>query len=567
MKVAGLQLNLIVGDLNGNRQRIASAVRCAAEKGAQLCLTTELAICGYPPKDLLLYGDFVHACMSELTVLAHEIAGLCPVLVGCPIVNRHGSGKPIHNGAVLIYEGGIVQEFGKTLLPTYDVFDEARYFEPWNGENTFVLHGTRLGVTICEDIWNDPEFVINCFYAQNPVEKAVAKNVQALLNLSASPFSIGKQAFREKMVGGLAHKHGVSLVYVNQVGGNDDLVFDGRSIFFDAQGVCRAKCEGFREDMLMADLGDLSLCSIAPNVGCKEEEIWHALVLATRDYAHKNGFSGVVLGLSGGIDSALTAAVAAEALGPENVLALLLPSPYSSQGSIDDSLALAINLGIQTATIPIDGVMQAYDHVLSPIFSNCPPDITEENIQSRIRGNLLMAVSNKFGLLLLTTGNKSELAVGYCTIYGDMSGGFAVISDLPKTSVYAVCEWLNKARATACIPLSIMNKAPSAELRPDQTDQQSLPPYDVLDSLLDGIVVQRTSPQSIPSYEKPSLAMAVGRLLQKAEFKRKQAAPGPKISANAFGSGWRMPLAAKWWDWDGLQSDQMPSPKDIEQEG
>lgn len=546
MKLAALQLNSIVGDLAGNRERIASAVSQAAANGARLCITTELAICGYPPKDLLLFEDFATACRTEAEHLARQIAELCPLLLGCPLVNRRHDGKPLHNGGLLLHSGKIIGEFGKTLLPTYDVFDEARYFEPWSGENTFDLDGIRFGVTICEDIWNDPGFTPRRLYDADPIEKVCEKGAQILLNLSASPLSIGKQHLRERMIGSLARKHGLPIVYANQVGGNDDLVFDGRSVFFSADGTCQAKCVGFAEDILYADLTITAGSHIAPDVRCDEEEIWRALVLATRDYAYKCGFKDVVLGLSGGIDSALTAAVAAEALGPDKVLAVLLPSPYSSQGSIDDALALASALGIRTATLPIVNLMRAYDHALAPLFFGRAPDVTEENIQSRIRGNLLMALSNKFGSLLLTTGNKSELAVGYSTIYGDMSGGFAVIADLPKTAVYAVCRWLNEERGADVIPLAILAKAPSAELRPDQTDQDALPPYDMLDTILDSIVAKHIPPHRISLDGRTDMAEHVGSLLRRAEFKRKQAAPGPKISASAFGSGWRMPLAARW---------------------
>lgn len=546
MKLAALQLNPIVGDLAGNRKRIASAVGQAAANGARLCLTTELAICGYPPKDLLLFEDFVTACRTEAELLARQIAELCPLLLGCPLVNRHHDGKPLYNGAALLYHGNIVCEFGKTLLPTYDVFDEARYFEPWPGENTFALGGIRFGVTICEDIWNDPDFTPRRLYAADPIEKACGKGAQVLLNLSASPLSIGKQCLRERMIGNLAKKHGLPIIYANQVGGNDDLVFDGRSVFFNADGTCHAKCAGFVEDILYADLAAPAEGHVVPDVRCDEEEIWRALVLATRDYACKCGFKDVVLGLSGGIDSALTAAVAAEALGPDKVLAVLLPSPHSSKGSIDDALTLASTLGIRTATLPITDLMRAYDNTLASLFSGRAPDETEENIQSRIRGNLLMALSNKFGSLLLTTGNKSELAVGYCTIYGDMSGGFAVIADLPKTAVYAVSRWLNDERGAEVIPAAILSKVPSAELSPGQTDQDSLPPYDILDTILDSIVAKHIPPHRILSGGCTDVAEHVGNLLRRAEFKRKQAAPGPKISASAFGSGWRMPLAARW---------------------
>lgn len=546
-KISILQLNFHVGDLSGNCRKIEQVVRKSAELGAQLCVTTELAVCGYPSKDLLLYQDFAECCFAELEKTAKRLKGMPPVLVGCPLINRARKGKPLYNGAALLADGKITALFGKCLLPTYDVFDEVRYFEPWSGTSVFRHDGTVFGVTICEDIWNDPDYVVRQFYDFDPMDKVVKEGAEVVLNLSASPLSIGKQRFREEMIGGLARKYGVKILYANQVGGNDDLVFDGQSFCVDCNGTCVARADGFSEDLLLVNLSNRSDNKMASSASCDQELVWQALVLSTRDYVQKCGFNGVVLGLSGGIDSALTAAVAVEALGSENVTGILMPSPYSSKGSIDDSLDLAQRLTIKTEIISIEEPMRVFEKALAPSFVGCQADTTEENIQSRIRGNLLMAISNKFNLLVLTTGNKSELAVGYCTIYGDMSGGFAVLSDLSKMQVYSVSNWLNNYKNKEIIPAAIINKAPSAELRPDQTDQESLPPYDLLDSMLDKIIVQRVPPHGINDESLSPFALKVGGLLRRSEFKRKQAAPGPKICSSAFGSGWRMPIAAKWY--------------------
>jgi len=547
VKIAALQLNLLVGDLQGNCHKIEQAVKQATQMGAQVCLTTELAVCGYPPKDLLLYHDFADCCLLAVEDLAQKLKEYPPVIIGCPLSNQNLNGKQLFNGAVLIKNGMVNKTFGKALLPTYDVFDENRYFEPWNGICCFEHEGITFGVTICEDIWNDPEFIPRQLYQSDPLQKAASQGAKIILNLSASPLSIGKQSFREKMIGGLAKKHGVHIVYANQVGGNDDLVFDGRSVGFSPSGRCIARAKGFEEEIICIDLESESNNTITRDVECQEEEIWKSLVMATRDYAYKCGFKTAVLGLSGGIDSALTAAVAAEAFGPQKIMALLMPSPHSSRGSIDDSLQLAKTLGIRTEVVPIENIMESFQSSLSPLFAGCKQDITEENIQSRIRGNILMAISNKFNHLLLTTGNKSELAVGYCTIYGDMSGGFAVLSDLPKTKVYSVSKWMNHSRQKEVIPRAIIEKQPSAELRPDQTDQDSLPPYDILDDILESIIVKKSSPHKLNQNTLEMQKYYVGRLLHRAEFKRKQSPPGPKIFASAFGSGWRMPIAAKWF--------------------
>jgi NAD+ synthase/NAD+ synthase (glutamine-hydrolysing) len=545
MKIALLQINPTVGDLEGNARLIADAACEAGRLGADLAVTPELALVGYLPRDLLLSGDFVARSWERLDRLAVTLADGPPTLVGLPEPNRSEEGRPLFNTAALLRNGSVEHRFRKALLPTYDVFDEDRYFEPFHGAQTLEIAGRRLGISICEDVWNDRDFWKRRRYHHDPVEELVRVGAEAIINLSASPFTVGKHAKREKMLASMAAKYGVPIVYVNQFGGNDDLVFDGRSCAFSFAGHPIARGRSFDRDVVICDLG--SAAPIGPATDLEpESEIWRALILGTRDYARKCGFSRVVLGLSGGIDSALTAAIASEALGAPNVLGVLMPSPYSSRGSVDDSLALAAHLGIPTLTLPIDACMQAMDRTLHDAFAGTARDVTEENIQARIRGNLLMALSNKRHALLLTTGNKSELAVGYCTLYGDMSGGLGVIADVPKTVVYRVARWLNATAGRAMIPDAILTKAPSAELRPNQTDQDSLPPYDVLDEILQRHIEQHEpAEQIIASGFAAETVHRVLTLVHGAEFKRKQAAPGLKVTDRAFGTGWRMPIAAK----------------------
>ncbi|HYT93578.1 MAG TPA: NAD+ synthase, partial [Gemmataceae bacterium] len=430
--------------------------------------------------------------------------------------------------------------YHKSLLPTYDVFDEDRYFEPATDPQLLDFNGFRLGISICEDVWNDRDFWQRRRYHRDPIEVLVECGAQAILNLSASPFVAGKQRLREQMLGHMANRHGRPLVYVNQVGGDDDLIFDGRSCAFDPTGRLFARGRSFAGDVLVVDLPECS-GTVAEDILEIEAEIWHALVLGVRDYARKTRFGKVLLGLSGGIDSALTAAIAADAMGPENVLGVMMPSPYSSGGSIGDSEALARNLGIQVIALPIGEIMQTYQGVLADVFRGRAADVTEENIQSRIRGNLLMALSNKFGSLLLTTGNKSEMSVGYCTLYGDMNGGLAVIADLPKMMVYRVSAWRNRRRPD--IPEAILTKPPSAELRPGQKDQDSLPPYELLDEILERHVEQCLSAEEIiaQGFDEATVRRVL-HLVRTAEFKRKQAAPVLKVTSRAFGTGWRMPI-------------------------
>ncbi|MCX6677473.1 MAG: NAD+ synthase [Methanothrix sp.] len=544
MKIALLQLNPTVGDLRGNSDLIAGAARRAA--GADLAVTSELALLGYPPRDLLLNADFVERSWAALRRLAQELADLPPLLVGLAEPNPGEAGRPLFNSAALLRKGRVEKTFKKTLLPTYDVFDEDRYFEPAAQPQILELGTAVLGISICEDIWNDRDQWRHRRYHTDPVQELVAAGATAIINLSASPFTAGKQIHREAMLSGLAKKHRVPFFYVNQVGGNDDLVFDGRSCVFDDSGRLAARAQGFEEDLIVADIS-LPSGIVASDDFTPESEIWRALVLGTRDYVHKCGFSGVLLGLSGGIDSSLVAAIAASALGPENVLGVLMPSPYTSPASIEDATALSQNLGLKTITMSITDIMKSFDQELAGPFLGRPKDVTEENIQARIRGNILMALSNKFGLVLLTTGNKSELAVGYCTIYGDMSGGLAVISDVPKTVVYRLAKWRN-ALGSEIIPTAVLHKAPTAELRFGQTDQDSLPPYEVLDDILERYIERHQSREDLLAlgYEK-TMVERVLCLVKNAEFKRRQAAPGLKVTDRAFGSGWRMPVASRAW--------------------
>jgi len=526
-------------------QHIRAALREAAAKGADLAAAPELALVGYLPRDLLLNPGFVARSWEALDSLARDAADLPPVLVGLPEPNPSDTGRPLFNSAVLLRGGRVDERFRKALLPTYDVFDEDRYFEPFHGPQVLDLAGHRVGISICEDIWNDRDFWKRRRYHHDPIEELIRAGATIVLNVSASPFTAGKHRRREEMLGSMAAKHRIPIAYVNQFGGNDDLVFDGRSCMFNADGAVFARGRAFEADVVVCDVDDPRPIAPASDLGV-ESEIWRALVLGTRDYACKCGFSSVVLGLSGGIDSALTAAIAAEALGANRVLGVLMPSPYSSQGSLDDAHELARNLCIETMTLPIETLMRAFDGTLRAQLGAELPGVAQENIQARIRGNLLMALSNTRGSLLLTTGNKSELSVGYCTLYGDMSGGLAVIADVPKTMVYRVSRWRNESAGRPIIPEATLTKAPSAELRPNQTDQDSLPPYDVLDDILQRHVERHQTAEEIVAagFERATVERVL-RLVRMAEFKRKQAAPGLKVTDRAFGTGWRMPIAAK----------------------
>lgn len=567
LTIAIAQTNPIIGDLTGNAQQILTAAQQAHRQGAHLLLTPELSLCGYPPRDLLMQPQFIKAMRDSLEQLAVTLPPELAVLVGVVSENRRSplGEKPLFNSMALLMEGKVTQVFHKRLLPTYDVFDEDRYFQPGLQSSAFRLtcpHYPRpitIGVTICEDLWNDEEFWGRRSYHINPIADLAAQNVDLIVNLSASPYSVGKQAVREAMLRHTATRYDLPIIYVNQVGGNDDLIFDGNSVAVDQQGNLVLRAIAFDQDLryltyvpdrgLVADPG-----AIAPSPASEDEEIWRALVLGVKDYTQKCGFSKAVIGLSGGIDSALVAAIATAGLGAENVLGVLMPSPYSSDHSISDAQHLAKNLGIRTEMLPIGPLMQAYDHTFADLFANTEFGIAEENIQSRIRGNLLMAIANKFGYLLLSTGNKSEMAVGYCTLYGDMNGGLAAIADVPKTRVYSLCHWLNAHPPDAIAPPSgelipphILTKPPSAELKPNQTDADSLPPYDILDDILHRLVNQHQPPSDIiAAGHDATTVQRVIQLLNRAEFKRKQAPPVLKITDRAFGTGWRMPIAQRW---------------------
>lgn len=551
VKVALLQLNYTVGDLSGNAERIRAAVEAVAAAGAELAITSELALLGYPPRDLLLYPALVERAGQVLQQLAARLRESIPVVVGSVQPNPLPEGRPLYNAAAWLEGGQIRHWFQKSLLPTYDVFDEDRYFEPGSPPQPIEYRSRRVGFTICEDIWNDRDFWQHRRYHRDPVEEMARCGADVLINLSASPFSLGKQKLRVQMLGSLARKHALPILYVNQVGGNDDLIFDGASCALDGRGRLVAQAAAFAPDRLIVDVETLihPLDESLEVQGSRwptepEAELYEALVLGTRDYVSKCGFREVLLGLSGGIDSAVTAVIAADALGPGRVLGVLMPSPYSSPGSLTDAYQLAQNLGIPTLKLPIQSIMESYQHLLAEPFAGLPSDITEENLQSRIRGTLLMALSNKFGRLLLSTGNKSELAVGYCTIYGDMSGGLAVISDVPKTWVYRLARWINRHQER--IPLPILTKPPSAELRPGQKDSDSLPPYDVLDAILQRHIEQHQSAAELVAQGfDPDTVQQVLHLVQSAEFKRHQAPPGLRVTDRAFGTGWRMPIAKR----------------------
>ncbi len=549
MKIAIAQLNPTIGNLSTNSQEILATAEQAAKEGVRLLLTPELSLWGYPPRDLLLIPEFVQSAAAQLQELAQQLPSDLAVLVGTVEKNPqadHQGEKPLYNSIALLNGGKIAQIFHKRLLPTYDVFDEHRYFAPGKENNCFSLAGVKIGVTICEDLWNDEEFWGKRSYQINPIADLAKLEVDIIVNLSASPYSLGKQKLREAMLRHGATRYQIPIIYTNQVGGNDDLIFDGGSVAFNPTGEVACRAQSFQTDLVILKFNPnqstLHSKTITPILAREEEEIWSALVLGVRDYGQKCGFSQVVLGLSGGIDSALVAAIAAEAMGAVNVLGVLMPSPYSSDHSITDAMALVENVGIRSEKLAIGEAMTVYDKVLEPLFTGTTFGVAEENIQSRIRGNLLMAIANKFGYLLLSTGNKSEMAVGYCTLYGDMNGGLGVIADLPKTKVFDLCRWLN--RHGEIIPANIIAKPPSAELKPGQMDRDSLPPYEVLDDIIHRIIHQFQSPSEIiaAGYE-PEVVNKVMKLVTRAEFKRRQAPPGLKITDRAFGTGWRMPIA------------------------
>ncbi len=542
MKIALAQLNTTVGDLVGNEVRILAAYQRGVAGGVDLVVCPELATTGYPPRDLLLKPHFVAQNLAVLERLA-AATGKTGLLVGF-VGNNHGRpGRGLTNSVALLQQGKVIEVRTKMLLPTYDVFDEDRYFDPAESNEPFTFNGQRIGVTVCEDLWNDEDFWRERRYRRNPAGDLARSGADLLVNVSASPWHLGKNTTRREMLSSLAAKTRCPLVYCNLVGGNDELVFDGASLVFDGLGRLVTQGALFAEDWLVVDTRQMR--AISPPVATDEEMLYRALVLGLRDYLHKCGFKSVVLGLSGGIDSALTAVIAVEALGAENVRGVSLPSQYSSQGSLDDARVLAENLGIRYDVIPIQPAFAAVKGQMKDAFAGLPEDTTEENIQARLRGVILMGLSNKFGSLLLTTGNKSELAVGYCTLYGDMCGGLAVISDVPKTMVYRLANWVN--RKLEIIPAASITKPPSAELRPNQTDQDSLPPYDVLDAILEEYVVKcRPAAEIIAAGFEVAAVQRVVKLIDATEYKRRQAAPGLKVTSKAFGVGRRIPIAQRW---------------------
>jgi NAD+ synthetase len=542
MKIGFAQINATVGDLSGNCELILAAYERLAAAGAELVLTPELAITGYPPQDLVFKSRFVPENLAILEKL-HACVGQAALLVG--FVDRNeGRGKPYRNAAALLERGKPIRKIHKSLLPTYDVFDEERYFEPANRVEPLDIHGKKIGVTICEDIWTE-HYLPRPLYDCEPVRSLVEQGAEIIVNLSSSPFSLHKPAIRYELVAGLARAHQRPICYCNLVGGNDQLVFDGDSIAVNPAGNLIAQLAAFREDEKVVDTD--STDTIAFCEPPTPEQIFSALSLGLGDYCRKCSFQSAVVGLSGGIDSAVTAVIAADALGAENLTGVSMPSPYSSRGSVDDARALAQNIGIKFLEIPITETFEIFKAEFSQIFSGLPEDTTEENMQPRLRAMTLMALSNKFGHLLLTTGNKSELAVGYCTLYGDMAGGLAVISDVPKTIVYELARWINRQREI--MPRSTIDKAPSAELKPNQKDQDTLPPYEILDEILQLYVEENLSARDIIArgFDETTVRW-VQRRVDLNEYKREQAAPGLKVTSRAFGIGRKMPIAQRYVD-------------------
>jgi NAD+ synthase (glutamine-hydrolysing) len=543
MKIALAQFNPTVGDFEGNSARILEMARDAKSRGADIAVFSELCLCGYPPQDLVERPSFAVRNQKELAKLAKAIP--LPSVVGYVGWAQDDTGKPVANSAALIADGKILFEQRKMLLPTYDVFDELRYFQPAHTQHVFPLDVETLGITICEDCWNDKAFWPQRLYDRDPVAELVGKGSTLLLNISSSPYAIDKRSLRHDMLRAIAKERRVPFVYVNQVGGNDSLIFDGSSVAFMPGGRLAARAKSFEEDLVMFDTvtGEGEIRAQSDD---ELEGAYRALVIGTRDYVRKCGFRKVVIGLSGGVDSALVATIAVDALGVENVLGVGMPGPYSSEGSLRDARRLAENLGIQFQVLAIGATFDSYLTTLSPSFAGTKVDATEENLQARIRGNLLMALSNKFNSLVLSTGNKSEMAVGYCTLYGDMAGGLAVISDVPKSMVWELAKFANRGHER--IPRETITKAPSAELRPNQTDQDTLPPYDVLDRILKAYVEDVRSPEEIADHYGFSidLVRAVVRRVDQNEYKRKQAPPGLKVTSKAFSVGRRFPLAQKF---------------------
>jgi len=555
VRIALGQINPTVGDFSGNLGKIAEYVERAAVAGAELVIFPELAVCGYWPADLLEKEVFVRRAEESLAEITKLTAGARrpAVLVGCPMRCEGGSGKHVRNCAVVLEDGEISFVQQKMLLPFYDVFDEQRYFEPATRQGLTVVKGRAVAISICEDAWNDKMFWPRQMYPVDPIEELMRQwgalpqplsGHRLILNISASPFWHSKTQVRQEMIGALAKRHGAAMVMVNQVGANDSLIFDGASFAVNASGEVTARAQEFAEDLVVVDTEDAAAL-VAGEVDGETERTWEALVLGTRDYLRKCGFKKAVIGLSGGIDSALVAAIAVEALGKENVQGVGMPSEFSSMGSVSDAELLANNLGIKFTVVPIRKIYEDFSAGLTPFFEGTPFGLAEENLQPRIRGSLLMAVSNKTGALVLTTGNKSEMACGYCTLYGDMVGALAVIADVYKTEVYALSRWVNREREV--IPADTLIKPPSAELRPGQKDTDSLPPYEVLDPILKAYIEDYCGAEEIAAAQgvEVSLVKQVIRLVELSEYKRQQAAPVLKVSRKSFGMGRRFPIAAR----------------------
>jgi NAD+ synthetase len=568
LKIGLLQLNSTVGDFVTNRQKLIAGCEKARALGAEFVIAPELFLCGYPPRDLLLRADFVQANLAALAETAKSIGPL-PLCVGYVDENSERPGRALRNSAAVLQNGKIIWRTHKSLLPTYDVFDEDRYFEPAKSAVPFEFKGRKLGITICEDIWNDEDFWPERLYHRDPIKELTGQGAEIILNISASPWHDGKEKARLAMLQRVARDERVPLAQVNLVGANDELIFDGHSVVLNSRGEVIAVGKGFEEEIFVADLsfsrsrGDEAQIEKESETPCvvsckfefppREQQIFSALSLGIRDYVHKCGFKSVIVGLSGGIDSALVAVLAVEALGPDKVLGISMPARYSSEGSLSDAEALAKNLGIRYEVLPIEPVFQSVEKQLAKVFAGTRPNEAEENVQSRLRGVTLMALSNKFGALVLTTGNKSEMAVGYCTLYGDMCGALAVIADVFKTDIYKIARWINSdlasraGRECEIIPAASIIKPPSAELRPDQKDQDSLPPYETLDQILDAYVVQNLSKEEIIRLGFD--AAVVNDVINKvtfSEYKRRQAAPGLKVSPRAFGMGRRIPIAQRF---------------------
>ena len=543
MKIALAQINPTVGDFTGNAAKLRQFSVEALSRGAELVVFPELSVCGYPPRDLVELPAFVSRSRQVLEELAAGLPDLA-IIAGLPSPAASQTGKTVMNSAALLRHGRIDFIQSKRLLPTYDVFDEMRNFAPAPAQRLFSLGGRSIALTICEDAWNDKAFWTRRLYGSDPVEELVRAGAQLVLNISASPFHVGKREFRRAMLASIARQHRLPVLLVNQVGGNDSLVFDGSSLALSPSGELIAQARSFEEDLILVDTESMT-GDMHEQIAGEEASAYAALVLGTRDYVRKCGFRKVVVGLSGGIDSSLTAVIAVDALGAENVIGVSMPSQYSSEGSITDARELASNLGISFQIVPIGEIFQSYRTALATVFQDRAEDVTEENLQARARGGILMAVANKFSALVLTTGNKSELGVGYCTLYGDMVGGLAVISDVPKTLVYRLAHYVNSRRPV--IPEASITKPPSAELRPDQKDSDSLPPYEILDRILEEYVENlKSAPEiaALTGFDHDVITFVIG-LINRSEYKRQQAAPGIRISTKAFGIGRRYPIAAR----------------------